>query len=100
MATFGVVAALKLDLAAAWKAICDYQPLAHRLETVGVHQGVEFVNDSKATNIDAMEKAITAFDRPIILIAGGKDKGFDFAADAKASVIFSALILKPSFPVR
>jgi UDP-N-acetylmuramoylalanine--D-glutamate ligase len=80
MAALAVVHALGLDLAKAWKAVCEYQPLAHRLETVGLVSGVEFVNDSKATNLDAMEKALTAFDRPIILIAGGKDKGFDFSS--------------------
>lgn len=83
MAALAVAHATGLNLEKAWKSICDYRPLAHRLETVGNHQGVEFVNDSKATNIDAMEKAITAFDRPVILIAGGKDKGFDFTQSSK-----------------
>ncbi len=78
MATLATVHGLGLNLAKAWKAICDYQPLAHRLQTVGNVNGVEFVNDSKATNIDAMEKALQSFGRPIVLIAGGKDKGFDF----------------------
>jgi UDP-N-acetylmuramoylalanine--D-glutamate ligase len=38
------------------------------------------VNDSKATNLDALEKAISSETRPIVLIAGGKDKGFEFDA--------------------
>lgn len=79
MATLAVVYVLKLSLPMAWKEICNYQPLAHRLETVDIFQGIEFVNDSKATNLDAMEKAIRTFTRPIILIAGGKNKGFDFS---------------------
>lgn len=80
MAALAVIQMMKLDLLKAWEAICDYQPLAHRLETIGVFHGVEFINDSKATNIDAMEKAIRTFTRPVILVAGGKDKGFDFSA--------------------
>ncbi len=79
MATLAVVYVLKLNLLMAWKEICNYQPLAHRLETVDLFQGIEFVNDSKATNLDAMGKAIRTFTQPIILIAGGKDKGFDFS---------------------
>jgi UDP-N-acetylmuramoylalanine--D-glutamate ligase len=40
--------------------------------------GVGYVNDSKATNLDAVEKALRAQTKPVILIAGGKDKGFTF----------------------
>jgi UDP-N-acetylmuramoylalanine--D-glutamate ligase len=70
---------LGLNLSNAWKAICAYKPLPHRLEAIAKVRGVEYINDSKATNIDAMEKAIETFKRPIVLIAGGKDKGFDFS---------------------
>jgi UDP-N-acetylmuramoylalanine--D-glutamate ligase len=47
---------------------------------VGVVDGVEYVNDSKATNIDALEKALVSETRPVVLIAGGKDKGFEFGS--------------------
>jgi UDP-N-acetylmuramoylalanine--D-glutamate ligase len=40
--------------------------------------GVTYINDSKATNLDAVEKALLAQEKPVILIAGGKDKGFTF----------------------
>ena len=40
--------------------------------------GVDYINDSKATNLDALEKALLSATRPIVLIAGGKDKGFAF----------------------
>lgn len=56
-----------------------YRPLAHRLEKVGEVNGVRFLNDSKATNIDALEKALDAMPTPVVLIAGGKDKGLDFS---------------------
>jgi UDP-N-acetylmuramoylalanine--D-glutamate ligase len=63
---------------AAIRAICAYQPLPHRCEKIAEINGVTFINDSKATNIDALEKALVAMTAPVILIAGGKDKGLDF----------------------
>jgi UDP-N-acetylmuramoylalanine--D-glutamate ligase len=63
---------------AAIQALCVYQPLPHRLEKVAVIGGVTFLNDSKATNIDALEKALMAMQSPVVLLAGGKDKGLDF----------------------
>jgi UDP-N-acetylmuramoylalanine--D-glutamate ligase len=64
---------------AAIQALCAYQPLPHRCEKVGVIDGVTFINDSKATNIDALEKALLAMRSPVVLMAGGKDKGLDFS---------------------
>ena len=55
-----------------------YRPLAHRCELAGTVGGVDYVNDSKATNLDALEKALLSETRPVVLIAGGKDKGFEF----------------------
>ena len=57
-----------------------YEPRPHRCEFVRELSGVEYVNDSKATNLDAMDKALRAQSKPVILIAGGKDKGFSFDA--------------------
>ena len=51
----------------------------HRLETVAVINGVEFINDSKATNVDSVYYALEAMDRPVIWIAGGTDKGNDYS---------------------
>jgi UDP-N-acetylmuramoylalanine--D-glutamate ligase len=45
---------------------------------------VTWVNDSKATNIDAMERAVVGLEGGVILIAGGKDKGFDFSGSRKS----------------
>jgi UDP-N-acetylmuramoylalanine--D-glutamate ligase len=64
---------------AAIQALCDYKPLPHRCEKVAVIDGVTFINDSKATNIDALEKALLAQRLPVVLMAGGKDKGLDFS---------------------
>ena len=55
-----------------------YEPQPHRCEFVRDVGGVGYINDSKATNIDAVEKALRAQTKPVILIAGGKDKGFTF----------------------
>lgn len=59
-------------------SIRNFPGLEHRLERVLTLRGVEFVNDSKATTVDATLKALQSFDKPIILILGGKDKGADF----------------------
>jgi UDP-N-acetylmuramoylalanine--D-glutamate ligase len=65
--------------AASLPALCAYQPLPHRLEKIAMVGGVTYLNDSKATNIDALEKALLSMSAPVVLIAGGKDKGLDFA---------------------
>jgi UDP-N-acetylmuramoylalanine--D-glutamate ligase len=59
-------------------ALAAFTPAAHRLETIAVVEGVEYVNDSKATNVDAVLRALECFDSPVVLIMGGVDKGGDF----------------------
>ncbi|MEX1120102.1 MAG: UDP-N-acetylmuramoyl-L-alanine--D-glutamate ligase [Terrimicrobiaceae bacterium] len=78
MAAFGMGLAFGLELSKLAEAIGDYAPPAHRCEFVRDLDGVCWINDSKATNLDSVEKAILSQDRPIVLIAGGKDKGFEF----------------------
>jgi len=60
------------------RAIEKFQAVEHRLEFVATINGVEFYNDSKATNVDATAKAVAAFPSGIHLILGGKDKGSDY----------------------
>ena len=60
------------------ESLARYRGLEHRLEPAGTVDGVEFVNDSKATNVDSMKVALASFDRKVVLIAGGRDKGQDF----------------------
>jgi UDP-N-acetylmuramoylalanine--D-glutamate ligase len=55
-----------------------YPGLEHRLEHVATVDGVRFINDSKATNLGSLEVALQSFDEPVVLIAGGRDKGQDF----------------------
>lgn len=52
----------------------------HRLEVVAEQNGILFINDSKGTNPDSTIKALQAYDRPIVLLAGGRNKGSDFGA--------------------
>ena len=59
-------------------ALNDFKGLSHRLEFVKVINGVQFYDDSKGTNIDAVARALEVFDRPVVLIMGGRDKGGDF----------------------
>jgi len=60
-------------------ALMDFPGVEHRLERAGEVGGVEFVNDSKATNVDACFYALEAQTRPTILIVGGRDKGNDYS---------------------
>ncbi|WNG34686.1 UDP-N-acetylmuramoyl-L-alanine--D-glutamate ligase [Archangium minus] len=57
----------------------SYPGLPHRLESVRVLDGVEWVNDSKATNVDSVLVALRAFPKDVLLIAGGKGKGAPYA---------------------
>lgn len=50
----------------------------HRLEPVGVIRGIEYINDSKATNVDSVVYALGSYDKPLVWIAGGVDKGNDY----------------------
>jgi len=60
------------------EAIKGFKAVEHRLEYVGTIEGVEYYNDSKATNVDATIKALESFPGKIHLILGGKDKGSDY----------------------
>jgi UDP-N-acetylmuramoylalanine--D-glutamate ligase len=60
------------------KTVHDFKAVEHRLEYVATIGGVEYYNDSKATNVDATIKALESFPANIHLILGGKDKGSDY----------------------
>jgi UDP-N-acetylmuramoylalanine--D-glutamate ligase len=66
------------------RTIEQFQGLPNRLEHVGTIKGVDFYNDSKATNVDAASRSVATFDRPLILIAGGRHKGADYLPLVKA----------------
>jgi UDP-N-acetylmuramoylalanine--D-glutamate ligase len=75
-----VAAGYAMGLAPATMAqtLATFKGVTHRLEHVATIEGVEYVNDSKGTNPDASIKALEAYDVPIVLIAGGKNKGVAF----------------------
>ncbi len=75
-------AELGVDTAALASGLRTFPGIPHRLEPAGRVGGVEFVNDSKGTNVDAMEKALRSFPHQVVLIAGGRDKGADFGSVA------------------
>lgn len=85
MATLAVGRVLRLPLEGMAESIRSYTPAPHRCELVAEIDGVKYVNDSKATNVDAVAKAIQSLpagpnqnEPNIWLLAGGKDKGFPF----------------------
>ena len=61
-------------------ALRDYSGMEHRMEWVRTIHGIDFINDSKGTNVGAVQKSLTTLTQPVILIAGGKDKAGEFEA--------------------
>ena len=61
------------------EGLSDFPGVEHRLEKAGTVRGIHFVNDSKATNVDACYCALESMTTPVVLILGGKDKGNDYA---------------------
>ncbi|MBC5800768.1 MAG: UDP-N-acetylmuramoyl-L-alanine--D-glutamate ligase [Candidatus Eremiobacteraeota bacterium] len=76
--------AADLDPHALRAAVREFSGLPHRLEHVAESDGVLFIDDSKATNPGSVVAALESFDRPIVLIAGGKSKRTDFRAMGQA----------------
>jgi UDP-N-acetylmuramoylalanine--D-glutamate ligase len=62
------------------EGLLGFRPAEHRLEFAGQFQGVKFYNDSKATNSDAVKKALSSYKEPVILIAGGRAKEQDYSS--------------------
>ena len=69
---------LGVTVGAIAEGLRTFEAVEHRLEPSGSVGEVHFINDSKATNVDAQEKALRSFPEPVVLIAGGQDKGGDF----------------------
>jgi UDP-N-acetylmuramoylalanine--D-glutamate ligase len=70
--------------AAIVEAVEGFRGLAHRIEFAGEKGGVAFYDDSKGTNVSAVARALEAFDKPVILLLGGRDKNGDFRVLAPA----------------
>jgi UDP-N-acetylmuramoylalanine--D-glutamate ligase len=67
-----------VEPAAIAEGVRTFAGVEHRIEYVATISGVEYFNDSKATNVDATLKALDAFSGNVLVILGGKDKGSDF----------------------
>lgn len=72
---------LGLDLQVVRRALLDFAPVEHRIETVRQRRGVRWINDSKATNVDSTAKALAGFPpKSVLLLAGGEAKTDDYSA--------------------
>ncbi len=78
LAAAAVALAAGADRSSVAAVLRDFPGLEHRLEFVRERRGVVYFNDSKGTNVGAVIKSLEGFDRPVVLIAGGLDKGSDF----------------------
>jgi UDP-N-acetylmuramoylalanine--D-glutamate ligase len=93
LAACAVAALAGVDAAAMTRAIEGFTGLEHALEPVGQVGGVRFVNDSKATNIEAARRAIEAFESGLVVIMGGRFKGGDFRDLAPALAARHAVVV-------
>jgi len=69
---------LKLKKESIRKSLMDFKSVEHRLEPVLTIRGIDFINDSKATNVNATYFALESMKKPVVWIVGGKDKGNDY----------------------
>ena len=79
MAVIIVAKIFNLDNEKILEALKSFKGVEHRLELVREIEGIKFINDSKATNVDSVVVALKSFDEPIFLILGGQDKGNDYS---------------------
>ncbi len=80
LAVLAVARALGVDREVCLEVFCRFRGVEHRMELVRTLRGVDFINDSKATNIDSTVWALNNISKSAVLIAGGRDKGSDFAS--------------------
>ncbi len=80
LAVLAVAKALNLDRSICLEVFKNFKGVEHRMEFVREYNGIDFINDSKATNIDSTIWALKNIVKPAILIAGGRDKGSDFGS--------------------
>ncbi len=78
MAASLAVSAVDIKKESVREALTTFQSLEHRMETVMTIRGIEFINDSKATNVNSTWYALESMEKPTILILGGVDKGNDY----------------------
>ena len=79
LAALLLVRCVGVPAAAARRALRTFRPLAHRMELVAEARGIAFYDDSKATNVDSVVRGLDGFPRKVVLVAGGRGKGGDYA---------------------
>ena len=79
LAAAAIAWVLKIPARSLQKTLSSFETLEHRIEPVGETAGVHFIDDSKSTTVESTKAAILTTNRPMILIAGGRDKGAHFA---------------------
>jgi UDP-N-acetylmuramoylalanine--D-glutamate ligase len=84
LASLAITSVFGVPAAALARVISAFKGVEHRIEHVASVRGVEFFNDSKATNVDSSVKAVNAFARNLIMILGGRDKGASYDPLVKA----------------
>lgn len=99
LAAILIAQAVGLDAEKIKKGLLSFSNAPHRLEQVEIIDEVTYVNDSKATNVDSVFYALGSFLQPIILIAGGVDKGNDYSQieDLVREKVKGLIILGPNF---
>ena len=84
LAAAAAAVAVGVEPSAVQSAVDSFNPPEHRLEPVAEIGGVEFINNSMCTNVDASVASLAAIQRPAVVIAGGKDKGSDYTELGRA----------------
>jgi UDP-N-acetylmuramoylalanine--D-glutamate ligase len=99
LASILVAQAVGLNHEAIQSGLLTFINAPHRLEQVAVLDGVTYINDSKATNVDSVFYALGSFEQPIVLIAGGVDKGNDYSQieELVRKKVKALIILTPDF---
>lgn len=80
LAALSIGAAMGLEAVSMREAVEGFRAVEHRLEWVAEVDGVQYYNDSKATNLESVRKALESFNEPLVLIAGGRDKRGDWGS--------------------
>ncbi|MCL1917809.1 MAG: UDP-N-acetylmuramoyl-L-alanine--D-glutamate ligase [Peptococcaceae bacterium] len=85
MAALAVAEELGLSEEEMSRVVTAFEPVKHRQEVVGTFDGILYINDSKATNPDSAIKAMGSYENPIVLLAGGRNKGLDMMGFMKVA---------------
>ncbi|MFB6262805.1 MAG: glutamate ligase domain-containing protein, partial [Bradymonadaceae bacterium] len=83
MCAAGVAMGANMDRGAVREGLSEFDALSHRLEFVNCVDGVEFYDDSKATNVNSAVAGLRSLEPPLVVVAGGVDKGLDFGPFAR-----------------